>query len=198
MESKAILTDSHSLIESIIKDFEEFNPNDTQMQLPNLPGNYVVLLKKETPFPTDVISHIPIMKELEYNDEKYLLIYTGVADNIKQRIKYHLGDNAGRSTLRLSLGCLQGYIKINRDRQNEKKKFKFKKTDEQELTEWMKKNLLFLYCENPEYADYEEKMISLLNPPLNIQNNKCEENAKFRKDLSSIRSKDTQYEDIIE
>ena len=191
------------MLESILKDYKIFNPQkDDKKVLPKNSGNYVILLKKETPFPIQKGKDLPIMRDVEFNDEAYWLIYTGVGSELQKRIGNHFfQDNAGRSTLRLSLGSLMGYIKIYRDKKKSDKKKsnkKFKKKDELTLTEWMKKNLLVLYKINPDYEQDETVMISILNPPLNIEKNENEENAEFRSELKHLRSKDIQFEPIVE
>ena len=198
--------DRQVLMNFIIEKFEIFNPQkDSKDQLPKEAGNYVVLLRKETPFPTELVSHKPIIHDIKLNGKEYQLIYTGIAkpdsksSNLKKRIAdIHFGDktNAGKSTLRLSLGSLMGYIKIYRDQRKQHKKFKIE--DELKLTEWMKENLLVLYYENSSCKQDEEKMISVLNPPLNIDDNNNSENEEFRDELSSLRSKKKQFEPIVE
>jgi len=75
------------------------------------------------------------------------ILYTGVAgpsSGLRRRITWaHFGNNAGRSTLRLSLGVLLGFTPIPRDAG---KPFnghvRFCPDEETRLTTWMKDNLL--------------------------------------------------------
>lgn len=187
-------TERQELINFIIENFSKYYDKD---KLPTEAGNYVVLLKKETPFPAEKVDNTPIICNIELDGKGYQLIYTGITSNLKNRIaKVHFGNNAGKSTLRLSLGCLMGYTKIYRD--NSRKKKKFKHPDELKLTEWMQKNLLVLYYENKDCGNDEKIMISALNPPLNIEKNHCEKNKKFRSELRYLRSMKTQFEPILE
>ena len=117
------------------------------------------------------------------------MIYTGKDDkNLRKRIyTQHLGTNAGRSTLRQSLGCLFGYTQIKRD--NGKNDLaKFQEEDELSLQAWMKNNLLFYFLPNDPPKPLEERLIDELNPPLNLQGNHHAVNSSFRKRLSALRS----------
>ena len=192
------------MVDFIIKNFKVFNPlNDDVAKLPKAAGNYIFLLKKGIPFPMKGISHVPIIREITLGDKEYLLIYTGIvkptstASNLQKRIgKQHFGENAGRSTLRLSLGSLMGFTKIFRD--SSQKHLKFKKTDEQKLTNWMQNSLIVLYYANYNCDNDEDNMILALNPPLNLDKNHCCENAEFRSELSNLRSRRTLFEPAIE
>ena len=196
--AKVLPTDSQLLVDFIIKNFEVFIPwNDSKDILPRMAGNYVVLLKKETPFPTEKVDNMPAIRNIEFEDKEYQLIYTGITSELRKRIgNNHFGNNAGRSTLRLSLGSLMGFTKIYRDKKEQMKKFR--NADELILTEWMQKNLIVLYYANPNCDNDEENMISALNPPLNIDKNNCKENYEFRSELSYLRSKNIQFEPIVE
>lgn len=71
--------------------------------------------------------------------------------------------------MRKSLGRLFGYELIPRDRNFDKnKKTKFNQEDENQLTIWMKHNLLVFYYPNENYKSLEEKLIQKYNPPLNL------------------------------
>ena len=198
---KALPTESQLMINFIRENFKTYNPRkDSKDLLPNKAGNYVVLLKKETPFPMEGVENVPVIHDMELGGETYQLIYTGSTSVLQRRIGVnHFGDatDAGRSTLRLSLGCLMGFTKIFRERTEEH--MKFKGSDEQRLTEWMHEHLLILYYENSNYKTDERSMIFALNPPLNINRNRWKENAEFRSELSYLRkSKETQFEPIVE
>ena len=201
--TKTLPKESQALVNFIIEKFNAFNPKtDSKDVLPRKVGNYVVLLKKETPFPTAKVNNVPVIREIKYNGKEYQLIYTGIIKptskkrNLRKRISNHIGDNAGHSTLKLSLGCLMGFTKIYRDKSLKNKKFR--KLDEHELSNWIQNNLLFLYYENPNCDNDEGNMITALNPPLNIDLNYCKENAEFRSELRYLRSAKTQFEPIIE
>lgn len=203
-EQSLLYTNRLSMIDFITKKFKVFDPlNDDKTQLPNAAGNYVVLLRKGIPMPMKGISHTPIICEITLNNKEYQLIYTGIvkttstSSNLRKRIGgQHFGENSGRSTLRLSLGCLMGFMKIFRD--NRRKHLKFKKTDEQQLTDWMLNSLIVLYYVNCNSNNDEDNMISTFNPPLNLDKNYCEENAEFRSELSYLRSKQILFEPIRE
>lgn len=120
------------------------------------------------------------------------VIYTGIAGgslrtrDFRQHFK---GDNAGRSTLRKSLGVLFGYKLIPRDKDPNTGKTKFNIKDEQELSEWMIANLIMFFLPTADFNSVEIKLINQFNPPLNIKDNHNEINADFRRLLSSLRAK---------
>lgn len=156
------------------------------------------LLKKNTTLPMKGIDNTPVFHDIEINGKEYQILYTGIASkSLRQRIgKNHFGENAGRSTLRLSLGSLMGLTKIYRD--DRRKHLKFKAADEQRLTDWMRRNLVVLFYINPDCENDEESMIATLNPPLNLDKNHCSENAGFRAELSHLRSKKVNFKPITE
>ena len=55
----------------------------------------------------------------------------------------------------------------------------------------MQNNLVVLSFANENCEELENKMIAVLNPPLNLDKNKNTENRDFRKELSLLRSKRT-------
>ncbi|WP_018669273.1 GIY-YIG nuclease family protein [Bacteroides gallinarum] len=95
-----------------------FNPlKDKVEMVPDLPGNYIITLRKDSNLPNigiDITFH---------TFQGMNVIYTGLAGNsLRNRdVKKHFNGNAGTSTLRKSLGCLFGYSLIPRDRNFEKK-----------------------------------------------------------------------------
>ena len=200
---KALPTESQPLVDFIKEHFKAFDPGrDSKDVLPKKAGNYVVLLKKETPFPmfSGGVGYMPVIRDITFEGSTYQLIYTGSTSDLCRRIgTNHFGEgtDAGRSTLRLSLGCLMGFTKIFRDQTEEH--LKFRNADEQRLTEWMQEHLHVLYYENPQYKIDEKSMIFALNPPLNISRNRWKENAAFRSELSELRkSRETQFEPIVD
>lgn len=198
--TESVLPTERQMMEDfIIKNFGIFNPwDDAITKLPNAAGNYVFLLKKNTTLPMKGIDNTPVFHDIEINGKEYQILYTGIASkSLRQRIgKNHFGENAGRSTLRLSLGSLMGFTKIYRDGNG--KHLKLKTADEQRMTEWMQRNLVVLFYANSNCKDDEEKMIVTLNPPLNLDKNHCSENAGFRAELSHLRSKKVNFKPITE
>src|SRR5690606_8245013 len=119
------------------------------------------------------------------------VLYTGIANKSLRKRDYRqhfTGDNAGRSTLRKSLGVLLGYKLIPRDRDPLTGKTKFNKEDEEELSRWMKKNLLMFFYSTANYNTLESKLIQHFNPSLNLSLNKSDINKEFRKHLSTLRN----------
>lgn len=173
--------------------FKLFDPKrDSQSLLPNLPGNYLIILRLNSRLPE--IATTPKMKTIEIQEETYCIIYTGISQiSIKKRDyrQHFAGNNAGKSTLRKSLGSLMGFAKIPRDKNKPNNgKTKFNKQDENSLTLWMANNLLLLYCignTSEDIKHWETKLINEYNPPLNIQNNKNLINKEYRDKLKELR-----------
>lgn len=150
--------------------------------VPDKAGNYIVVLKPGVKLPD-------LGFAIEYHQFKgFDVIYTGIAgQSLRERdIKGHLGRNAGRSTLRKSLGCLFGYILVPRDTEPNGKT-KFNDEDEQKLSSWMIQNLMFFYYPNETFESIEDELIGKLNPPLNLSKNHNSINQAFRMKLGALR-----------
>lgn len=179
-----------------MKNFKLFDPmRDKDLVLPDIPGNYLVVLRESSQLPQ--IQIVPELHSINYEDKHYQIIYTGISTkSIRKRdYKQHFtGNNAGKSTLRKSLGSLMGFSKIPRDKNNpDNGKTKFNESDEEILSQWMKENLLLFY--NVEFTtkeqieDFEEKLINEYNPPLNILGNNNLINKEYRALLKNLRCK---------
>lgn len=182
-------TTSSTNIDKILESFKAncFDPKlDLETKIHDCPGNYIICLRKNVKLPTVSIS--PTLTKFEGLN----VIYTGIAGgslrtrDFRQHFK---GDNAGRSTLRKSLGVLFGYKLIPRDKDPNTGKTKFNIKDEQELSEWMLANLIMFFLPTADFNSIEIKLINQFNPPLNIKDNHNEINADFRRLLSSLRAK---------
>lgn len=177
--------DTKSVLSNLEKNI--FDPySDSELKISNAPGNYIICLKKKATLPE--ISIKPILtkfKDLE-------VIYTGIAGtSLRTRdFKQHFeGNNAGRSTLRKSLGSLFGYKQIPRDKDPNTGKTKFNESDEYELSVWMKSNLVMYFYPNRDFNAVESILINKFNPPLNLQGNNNIVNADYRKLLSNLRNR---------
>lgn len=172
----------------LLKTFKQnrFDPNaDSETTILDQAGNYIICLKLNSKFPI-----VPITPTLtSFNGLK--VIYTGIASGSLRSRDYRQhfkGNNAGRSTLRKSLGVLFGYKLIPRDKDPSNGKTKFGETDEQKLSDWMSQNLLMFFLPATDFADIEKALINHFNPPLNLKDNHNSINADFRKLLSNLRS----------
>ncbi|MBA0882347.1 GIY-YIG nuclease family protein [Flavobacterium undicola] len=180
---------SSTNIDKILESFKAncFDPKlDSEVKIDDNPGNYILCLRKNAKLPTIPIS--PTLTKFEGLN----VIYTGIAgSSLRTRdFKQHFkGNNAGRSTLRKSLGVLFGYKLIPRDKEPNTGKTKFNMKDEQELSEWMLTNLIMFFLPTANFNNIEIKLINLFNPPLNIKDNHNNINADFRRLLSSLRTK---------
>lgn len=123
----------------------------------------------------------------------YPIIYIGISQTqgLRRRIyNNHFNGTARNSTLRKSLGSLNGWRKYRI--YDNGGKYKFDEMHEQELTGCMYDNLIIFYWIDlsADIGDLETELINELNPPLNIVKNKSSINKRFRKKLKKwLRSK---------
>ena len=175
-------------LNSILESFKlnRFDPQlDSETKIHNSSGNYIICLRKNSKLPT--VSITPTLTTYE----GLKVIYTGIAGGSLRTRDYRQhfkGNNAGRSTLRKSLGVLFLYKQIARDKSPNNNKTKFNATDEQTLTEWMHTNLIMYFLPTDDFDNIEIKLINNFNPPLNLKDNHNSINADFRQLLSSLRA----------
>lgn len=143
--------------------------------IPRLPGVYAWYFRN---FPV----HIPAATCAQRDD--FCLLYVGISpsappmngkafsrQSLLHRVRYHMRGNAEGSTLRLSLGCLLAEeLGIELRRVGSGNRFTFS-SGEQRLSEWMGENARVAWkaIENP--WKLEEKLISTLHLPLNLDQN---------------------------
>ncbi len=157
---------------------------DSSDRIPDCAGNYIMCLQHESKLPSIGIE--PLFKTFESLN----VIYTGISGDSLQRRdykKHFTGNNAGQSTLRKSLGVMFGYRQIPQGKNP--RRTKFCREDEQQLTEWIRKNLVMFYLVHLNYRQIESDLIKHLNPPLNLLGNHNPINIEFRKLLSQLRCK---------
>lgn len=163
----------------------QFDPMvESESKIPDKAGNYIICLRKGSSLPK--VSVVPEFIRFENLD----VIYTGIASSSLRSRDYRQhfkGNNAGRSTLRKSLGVLFGYKKIPRDSDPTTGKTKFSDADETKLSEWMAKNLILFVLPNKDHDSLELDLINHFNPPLNLKDNHSWTNMEFRRLLSSLR-----------
>jgi hypothetical protein len=184
----AIIQKSKGLISNLDSfKVNRFDPKkDSETMIANSSGNYILCLKKNSKLPT--VSIKPILT----NFEGLQVIYTGIAGvslrtrDFRQHFK---GNNAGRSTLRKSLGVLFGYKQIPRDSDPTTGMTKFDNADEIKLSEWMCDNLVMFFLPTLDFNSIEIELINHFNPPLNLKDISNNINFEFRRLLSSLRAK---------
>ena len=168
-----------------LKDFIPFNPlTDSGSKIPEAPGNYIVTIRDIAALPK--LGHKIVTQQFRGQE----IIYTGISKkNLYKRIwKSHFGGHAGKSTLRLTLGCLFGYTLIPRDKHDPNNgKVRFNADDERELREWMKENLVFHILPNEAPKALESELIEKFNPPLNLDECTNPVNQEFRSTLTHLR-----------
>ena len=176
-----------------IESYKLFDPtNMTKGVAVDAPGNYIFLLRPDVVLPINMIAEQPEFTTLTYEGTEYRVLYTGVTkDSLYKRVfKIHLtGNNAGKSTLRKSLGCLWGYTFVARDKKPDSKKTKFADKDEASVTTWMQKNLLVLFVPNSNFNVDEQELIDTFNPPLNLDKNHNVVNLNYRQKLKVLRAR---------
>ncbi|URN12399.1 hypothetical protein LUW77_14055 [Streptomyces radiopugnans] len=84
-------------------------------------------------------------------------------------MRYHFRGNAVGSTLRLTLGCLLG---LELRRVGSGKRMTFGKVGEAELSQWMAKHARVCWVEHPEPWTVESDLITRLDLPLNLDQNR--------------------------
>lgn len=185
---KPTATTTSTDLTSLLKTFSQnlFDPLvDLESSIADSSGNYILCLRPKSKLPT--VSITPTLT----NFNGLQVIYTGIASGSLRSRDYQQhfkGNNAGRSTLRKSLGVLFGYKLIPRDKDPNNGKTKFGIADEIELTSWMCDNLLMFTLPTSNFDSIEIKLINHFNPPLNLKDNHNTINADFRKLLSKLRT----------
>ena len=163
--------------------FDPLTNNETK--IPDIAGNYILCLRSNSKLPRVAIEPaLTIFDGLQ-------VIYTGIASrSLRSRdySQHFKGNNAGRSTLRKSLGVLFGYKQVPRDSDPTTGKTKFGTMDEINLTEWMYKNLILYFFPTYDFENIENQLINHFNPPLNLQGNDNRINKDFRQLLSQLRA----------
>ncbi|MFC8141576.1 GIY-YIG nuclease family protein [Streptomyces paradoxus] len=129
------------------------------------------------------------------------LLYVGIAprymanrtstQNLRKRVRYHYRGNAAGSTLRLTLGCLLG---LELRRVGSGKRLTFGKAGEATLSQWMAENARVCWIEHAEPWALESKLISQLNLPLNLDQNR--HNA-FHDRLKELRAQARQQARVL-
>lgn len=189
VEKKVLLIKKSNGLNSNLLNFKtnRFDPKtDSETIIANSSGNYILCLRKNSKLPT--VSIKPILT----NFEGLQVIYTGIAGgslrtrDFRQHFK---GNNAGRSTLRKSLGVLFGFKQIPRDSDPNTGKTKFDNADELKLSKWMCDNLIMFFLATSDFDSIEIELINHFNPPLNLKDNANIINSDFRRLLSSLRAK---------
>ena len=169
-----------------LEDFILFNPQvDKGSNIPKLPGNYIATIRDIGILPT--LGHKIVTQSFRGQE----IIYTGISKtSLYNRVwQSHISGQAGRSTLRRTLGYLLGYTPIPRDKSNPNNgRIRFNADDEKALKEWIKENLVFYYLPNDTPGVLETELIRSLNPPLNLDENDNPVNLEFRADLSILRN----------
>lgn len=107
------------------------------------------------------------------------LLYVGISprymanrtstQNLRKRVRYHYRGNAAGSTLRLTLGCLLG---LELRRVGSGKRMTFGKAGEAALSQWMANNARVCWVEQDEPWTSESQLISQLDLPLNLDQNR--------------------------
>ncbi len=173
-----------SFEEQVMSEYLSFDAMKNNIEtLPDCPGSLIILLKNkkvcDALFPNVQFHYLQGLP----------IIYVSITNHgIYGRYRNHFLGTAIFSTLRKSIGALfhwHDYRVIMAGN-----RYHFDDLHESELTEWMKKNLLFLYkCVLPD-ADLDickQYLTQELNPPLNISMNHNPVNSQFREELTMLR-----------
>ncbi|MFC8430902.1 GIY-YIG nuclease family protein [Streptomyces sp. NPDC057253] len=99
---------------------------------------------------------------------RYMAIRTST-QNLRKRVRYHYRGNSAGSTLRLTLGSLLG---LELRRVGSGKRMTFGKAGEATLSQWMADNARVCWVEQNEPWTFESQLISQLDLPLNLDQNR--------------------------
>jgi hypothetical protein len=160
----------------------------TPSPVPRQPGVYAWYFREIPP-------HVPWVNCHRYG--QHTLLYVGISpkapprngaapsrQKLFDRVRYHYRGNAEGSTLRLTLGCLlskQLGIQLRRVGSGNRMTFADGETI---LSQWMEENAFVVWITDPEPWHVEEKIITEVSLPLNLDmNNKH----PFHRSLSQIR-----------
>lgn len=91
------------------------------------------------------------------------------AQSLRSRVRYHYRGNAASSMLRLTMGCLLG---LELRRVGSGKRMTFGKVGEATLSQWMADNARVCWMEQDELWELESQLISQLDLPLNLDQNR--------------------------
>ena len=176
-----------------LESYTPFDPKtDDQSLIADCPGLYAILLRLGSKLPECGVTYTPCM--VTYMGQEYELVYVGISTKSLRGRDYgdhFVKNNAGRSTLRKSIGSLMGLKKTYRsedEKNKDRPKIKFVKEDEEKLTEWMTDNLLLLFKADLTPGKKEKEMIAILNPPLNLKDNPNIINKPYRDNLTKLRN----------
>ncbi|MEO3764594.1 GIY-YIG nuclease family protein [Streptomyces sp. B8F3] len=103
--------------------------------------------------------------------------------NLRKRVRYHYRGNAAGSTLRLTLGCLLG---LELRRVGSGKRMTFGTAGEAVLSQWMAENARVCWIRHGEPWALESMLISQLDLPLNLDQNRSN---TFHDHLKDLRAK---------
>jgi hypothetical protein len=156
--------------------------------VPRQPGVYAWYFREIPP-------HAPVANCHVHGS--YTLLYVGISpkepprngstpskQKLFDRIRYHYRGNAEGSTLRLTLGCLLSEkLGIQLRRVGSGKRMTFGE-GEHILSQWMEENAFVVWVVDPEPWHLEEKIITEVSLPLNLDMNKKH---PFHKSLSHVR-----------
>lgn len=173
-----------------LSDKKIFDPlKDDSSSLPNEAGFYMIAGRNS------VAVHQLLENAAIPEFGGYEILYVGISSKQglrKRDFKNHFYGTARNSTLRKSLGAL--FLWENCREYYADGRYRFNKKREDELSEWMKNNLIMLYWINIQefYSQglekYEREIIDKLDPPLNIRNNNGVCNSAFRHKLKRLRT----------
>ncbi|WP_432175337.1 GIY-YIG nuclease family protein [Streptomyces sp. Tue6028] len=108
---------------------------------------------------------------------------SATGQNLRKRVRYHYRGNAAESTLRLTVGRLLG-IELRRVGRSGTR-MTFGKAGEVALSQWMAENARVCWIEHDEPWALESELISQLDLPLNLDQNR---HNPFHGRLKELRS----------
>lgn len=169
----------HEEIEKVLMTEKNFKSvRNIDGLVPNVPGLYCIRISDPTKLPNPFNTILP--------DRQHNIIYIGIAtENLNKRfLNQELRAN-GHGTFFRSIGAVLGYrpIKGSLVTKKNKRNYKFSKTDEQEIIEWINDNLTVNWVEfSGDFKTLETELINKHRPLINLAKNPL-----ALKELSDLR-----------
>lgn len=153
-------------------------------KIKTISGVYIWVLKEGAKLPQLSNMVEPCYTKVLYKGDEYRVIYVGRTDNLSKRLNSeHYKGRVQWSTLRYSLAVLLGFSVERND-----KEIILDKEKEDVITNWLYDNCMVIFHYYTHEVNKEKKFITLLDPPLNIDDSPKVRNIKYLKQLSELRN----------
>lgn len=163
-----------------------------RMNLPESKGCYLITLRSGASFIS--CKEIPVEPKwtsIECDGENLKVVFVGVTQDLRNEYRNHFLGSAGNdSVFWKSIGCLMGH-RLYQDKldSSHSDSTRFSAIAGNIMKKWIRENLLFLYDKDNKQQLFEQDLVNLYNPPLNIVSNNNPVNVQYREGLFRLRNK---------